>query len=158
MRSVPAAGTLATVVLALTLGLSGCGGDDDETSPPGARAGAADPVAAVEAWVAAYGEPDAAAACALQTDDYTRHDLASAAEQQLVDPDATCEEGVTVGNQLSETFGIDFATAEVTLLEKDDDTATVQVRFSGVEPTDYDLVKVDGGWLIDAERAPAGKR
>lgn len=67
--------TLTVLAAAAALALAGCGGDDDESSGSATTSAetttaargyaAADPVAAVQAYVDAFGSGDYAAACAL---------------------------------------------------------------------------------------------
>lgn len=167
---------ISAAVLALTL--TACGGGDSEpeadqsasspsstsssaapsqpeTTEPSSEAtseaAAASPVETVEAWVAAYGKPDGAAACALQTEKYTNEDLQASIADGTIQEGATCEEGVVAGNALATAFGIDFSKATVKSVSESPTQAVVTLMLEGSDPSTVTLVNDGGSWLIDKE-------
>lgn len=160
-----------TLLLLLGLpatGLAGCSQQDDTTdasssaSPSAAvtttdsTTGAGGPAEATQAWLDAYSDGDGPAVCALQTPAFSRSEIAKFGSDEVT----TCEQSVAAVVEIFELAVADGdiesidavlggATAEV--LDEAEDTARVMVELVGEEPSEYELSRVDGRWLISAE-------
>lgn len=149
--------TIAALVLPIAL-MVGCG-DDSESKGGGDAPASRTAAGTIEAYFGALGDEDYPGACALMSKDYL-DEVVGEWNSQVAEEDgvASCEEALERGAEVAKAFAafddeIDtdgIWEHEVVDVEEDGDSATVVLMFPwfGEGETTYELVKVDGEWLI----------
>lgn len=151
--------------------MSACGQDDPDgpssvaSRSADAAATTAGPADTTRAWLDAYAAGDGTAVCALPTPEFSRSEIEGFATDEM----KTCEEAVRAVVEVMELAESDgdagpiesvLGAAMVKLLDESGDTAHVQVVLPDEEPTDYELSRDSGEWLlasvIHAEVAEVG--
>lgn len=148
----------ALVGIAVLAQLTGCGGSAPEAKQPPAQV-QHDAVAALNDYLEAFQSGEAKKACALETPEYARTQVADAVAANLLSAGATCEDLVTAAIAAAKQLGANFATvasASMKVVDSSPDRVTVRVTYPAgqVASTEsYGLALVDGAWLVASKKS-----
>jgi hypothetical protein len=137
--------SLASLLIAGTLGIAACGGSDDGGTTTGdaakpAETGAATPEAAIQQYFTAKRLGKAADGCALETEKYQTAQYGSAGQACLDDQ----------ANKSPQAVWAD--TTKIVSIDKSGESATATIQPNAGTPAEarITLVRTGGGWLVDS--------
>jgi hypothetical protein len=104
-----------------------------------------------DTWFGAFGSGSGDRACSLQTKAFTKSQVKRLAEQDRIEPGASCDDLVTIVGILFEALQLDVGNAEIARAPSENDEVAFTVKFPKFATLGYGLVDTKQGWRVDQD-------
>lgn len=104
-----------------------------------------------ETWLGAFAAGDGDRACPLQTPRFTQQQVKRLAQQDRIEPGASCGDLVEITGVLFEVFRLDVGEATVARAPSDPDEVAFSVAFKRFATLVYVMIDTKNGWRVDED-------